>query len=179
MLVKPQRLHYFPCRARPLPSQGAITFSEKKPLSSLTIRRLQHTEAWLTFHLNQIFSQLERFSIESFLNRIFSQSDLFSIGSFLNQIFSQSDLFSIESFWGSHHQLDDSLVQQLTNFCQRSSIILLPRFPLSSFSVYYLQTGGGYFATQLLLKFKIWTQNMPLTSYSCGRPWKIGQSLIF
>ena len=61
-----------------------------------------------------VWSQSLRHSISRFLNRVFSQLDLFSIGSFLNRIFSQSDLFSIGSFWGRHHQLDDSLVGQLT-----------------------------------------------------------------
>ena len=41
---------------------GAITFSEKKLLSGLTIGRLPHTEAWLikssTFHLDLLISGL-------------------------------------------------------------------------------------------------------------------------
>ena len=77
---------------------GAITFSEKKPLSSLTIRRLQHTVAWLTFHLNQILSQSDLVSIGSWLNRILAQFDLGSIRSWLNRILAQSDLGSIRSW---------------------------------------------------------------------------------
>ena len=63
---------------------------------------------YVRFGFNPHVTQSPRFPFWSFLNLDLSQLKQFSIGSFLNRIF-----FQIR---GRHHQLDDSLVGQLTTW---------------------------------------------------------------
>ena len=60
-------------------------------------------------------SQYVFFSISVFLNLCDSQLVFFSICAILNLCNSQLVFFSIKAIWARHHQLDDSLVGQLTS----------------------------------------------------------------
>ena len=59
---------------------------------------------------------MEHFSNEAILKSNISQMEHFSNGAILKSNISQMEQFSNEAFWGRHHQLDDSLVGQLTRF---------------------------------------------------------------
>merc|ERR1712208_247373 len=60
-------------------------------------------------------SQMERFSNGAFLKWSNSQRERFSNGAILKWSNSQMEQFSNGAIWGRHHQLDDSLVGQLTS----------------------------------------------------------------
>ena len=61
-------------------------------------------------------SQMEHFSNGAILKSNISQMEHFSNGAILKSNISQMGQFSNGAFWGRHHQLDDSLVGQLTSF---------------------------------------------------------------
>ena len=61
-------------------------------------------------------SQMEHFSNRAFLKWSNSQIEHFSNGAFLKWSNSQIEHFSNGAIWGRHHQLDDSLVGQLTSY---------------------------------------------------------------
>ena len=64
--------------------------------------------------LKSNISQMEHFSNEAILKSNISQMEHFSNGAILKWSNSQIEHFSNGAFWGRHHQLDDSLVGQLT-----------------------------------------------------------------
>ncbi len=57
---------------------------------------------------------MEQFSNGAILKSSISQMEQFSNGSILKSSISQIKHFSKSAIWGRHHQLDDSLVGQLT-----------------------------------------------------------------
>ena len=59
---------------------------------------------------------MEHFSNGAFLKWSISQMEQFSNGAILKWSDSQIEQFSNGAIWGRHHQLDDSLVGQLTTF---------------------------------------------------------------
>ena len=65
--------------------------------------------------LKSNISQMEHFSNEAILKSNISQMEHFSNGAILKWSNSQMEHFSNGANWGRHHQLDDSLVGQLTN----------------------------------------------------------------
>ena len=65
--------------------------------------------------LKSNISQMEHFSNEAILKSNISQMEHFSNGAILKWSNSQIEHFSNGAIWGRHHQLDDSLVGQLTN----------------------------------------------------------------
>ena len=64
--------------------------------------------------LKSNISQMEHFSNEAILKSNISQMEHFSNGAILKWSNSQIEHFSNGAIWGRHHQLDDSLVGQLT-----------------------------------------------------------------
>ena len=64
--------------------------------------------------LKSNISQMEHFSNGAFLKWSNSQMEQFSNGAILKWSNSQMEQFSNRAIWGRHHQLDDSLVGQLT-----------------------------------------------------------------
>ena len=80
----------------------------------------------ISVFLNLCDFQSVLFSISVFLNLCNSQSVRFSISVFLNLCVSQLVFFSISAIWGRHHQLDDSLVGQLTIVWSLLSACLCP-----------------------------------------------------
>ena len=65
-------------------------------------------------------SQIEHFSNGAILKSNISQMEQFSNRTFLKWSNSQIEQFSKSAIWGRHHQLDDSLVGQLTTQKQQS-----------------------------------------------------------
>ena len=57
---------------------------------------------------------MKQFSNRTFLKWSISQMEQFSNGAILKWSNSHIEHFSNGAFWGRHHQLDDSLVGQLT-----------------------------------------------------------------
>ena len=64
-------------------------------------------------------SQMERFSNGAILKWSNSQMEQFSNGAILKWSDSQMEQFSNGAIWGRHHQLDDSLVGQLTRWVNK------------------------------------------------------------
>ena len=93
--------------------------------------------------LKSNISQMEHFSNEAILKSNISQMEHFSNGAILKSNISQMEQFSNGAFWGRHHQLDDSLVGQLTRLdvihreniiVQEAGLLMLspPTLPLTS-----------------------------------------------
>ena len=74
---------------------------------------------------------MERFSNGAILKWSNSQMEQFSNGAILKWSDSQMEQFSNGAIWGRHHQLDDSLVGQLT----MSTLMSQPHLTLYSCSI--------------------------------------------
>ena len=82
-----------------------------------------------------------------FLKWSISQIEHFSNGAILKSNISQMEQFSNGAFWGRHHQLDDSLVGQLTSWL----VVVLRRLYLATqlFTLLLIKTWHNYIIYQL------------------------------
>ena len=77
---------------------------------------------------------MERFSNGAILKWSNSQMEQFSNGAILKWSDSQMEQFSNGAIWGRHHQLDDSLVGQLT-IVGNTQVVIFEDFPPLTYCV--------------------------------------------